>query len=169
MDDKGQILTRLQAEFSRWEELLGRLSEDQITIPFHPSSWSTKDVIAHLWAWQQRSIARLEAALHDSEPEFPNWPGDLDPEPAGEPHQVNAWIYETYREEPWSSVHGNWREGFLRLLELGEAVSEEDVTEPGRYAWLEGLPLSFILQASCDHHEEHRELLLGRLQQLGDG
>ena len=32
--------------------------------------------------------------------------GDLD--------QINAWIYETYREQPWSSVHHDWREGFLR-------------------------------------------------------
>lgn len=169
MHDKHQTLTTLRAEFNRWEELLATLSEEQISTPLLPSSWSIKDVIAHLWAWQQRSIARLEAALLDSEPEFPNWPADLDPEPAGQPHQVNAWIYETYREQPWSSIHGNWREGFLRLLELGEAIPEEDLLEPGRYSWLEGQPLSFILQASYGHHhEEHFKPLLARLQQHGN-
>src|SRR6266851_1897965 len=112
MGDKQQTLTTLREEFNRWEELLAGLSEQQITAPHLPSNLSIKDVIAHLRAWQQRSIARMEAALHNKEPEFPRWPEGLDPEPAGQPHQVNAWIYETFREQPWSSVHQAWREGF---------------------------------------------------------
>jgi len=168
MNDKQQVLTTLQAEFNRWEELLAGMTEEQLTIPLLPSHWSTKDVIAHLWAWQQRSIARLEAALHNKEPEFPKWPADLDPEPGGQPHQVNEWIYQSYREEPWSSVHRDWREGFLRFLELGEAIPEEDLSEPGRYPWLAGQPLSFILQASYEHHHvDHLEPLLAWSGQHG--
>ena len=168
MNDKHQLLTTLRAELNRWEELLAGMCEERITTPLLPSSWSIKDVIAHLWAWQQRSIARLEAALLDREPEFPKWPAELDPEPEGQPHQVNAWIYETYRGRPWSSVHGDWREGFLGFLELGEAIPEEDLLDPGRYRWLEGQPLSFILQASYEHHhEDHLEPLLAWLRQYG--
>jgi hypothetical protein len=39
------------------------MSEEYITAPQLSSNMSVKDVIAHLRAWQQRSIARLEAAL----------------------------------------------------------------------------------------------------------
>jgi hypothetical protein len=102
---------------------------------------SIKDVAAHLRAWQQCSIARLEAALHNREPEFPKWLADLDPEPQGQPHQVNAWLYETYRDQPWSRVYRDWREGFLRFVELGEAIPEKDLMEKGRDPWLEGYPL----------------------------
>ena len=48
MDDKQQILTRLQEEFNRWEELLSGLSETHITASHLPANWSIKDVIAHL-------------------------------------------------------------------------------------------------------------------------
>ncbi len=160
MNDKKQILTTLKEEFNRWEELLSGMSEERITAPHLSSNWSIKDVIAHLWAWQQRSITRMEAALHNKEPEFPRWPAEFDPEAEGQPHQLNAWIYETYREKPWSRVYGDWREGFLRFLELGEEISEKDLLDPGRYTWLEGHPLSFILLASHEHHEEHRGWLL---------
>jgi hypothetical protein len=80
MNDKKQIITMLKEEFTRWEELLAGMSEEQITAPHLPSHWSIKDVIAHLWAWQQRSVARLEAALLNREPEFRKWPAELDPD-----------------------------------------------------------------------------------------
>ncbi len=125
-------------------------------------------MIAHLWVWQQRSIARMNAALHDREPEFPGWPETLDPESEDDLEQINAWIYETHREKPWSSVYRDWREGFLRFLDLGEAIPEKDLLDPGRYLWMKGLPLSIILQGSYDHHhEEHLEPLLAWLRQSG--
>ena len=165
MSDKMQTITLLREEFNRWEQLLAGLSEAQITDPQLPSNWTTKDVIAHLWAWQQRSIARMEAALHDKEPEFPRWPAELDPEVEDQPNELNAWLYETNREKPWPRVYADWKAGFLRFLELGEAIPEKDLLAPARYAWLEGHPLSLVLSASYEHHEEHRGWLLDWLRQ----
>jgi hypothetical protein len=171
MNDKQGILIALREEFNRWEALLAGLSEEQITTPQLPDNWSIKDVIAHLRAWQQRSIARLEAALLNREPEYPEWPEQFDPEVEGQPHDLNAWLYATYRDQPWSSVHRDWSEGFLRFLKLGEAIPENDLLGVGRYAWLEGYALLAVLQGSYEHHQEHEENLepvLARLRQHGD-
>ena len=167
MNMKEHILTALREQFNRWEELLASMSDEQITAPYLSSNWSIKDVIAHLRAWQQRSIARLEAALFNREPEFPKWLAELDPDSEGNTDQTNAWIYETYREQPWSTVHPNWREGFQRFLELGEGISEKDLLDTGRYPWLKGYPLAYILLASYDHHQEHYEKLLAWLRERG--
>jgi hypothetical protein len=168
MNNKKQILTLLKEEFHRWQEVLAGLSEEQITAPHLPAHLSIKDVMAHLWAWQQRSIARLEAALFNREPDFPRWPAGLDPDSEDDLDQINAWIYETHRDQPWSSVYQAWRDGFLRFLELGEAMPEEDLLQPGRYSWLADHPLSLILVSSYEHHhEEHLEPLLAWLHQQG--
>jgi hypothetical protein len=159
MNDKQGILIALREESDRWEALLAGLGEEQITAPQLSDGWSIKDVIAHLRAWQQRSIARLEAALLGREPEYPVWPAQLDPEMEGEPHDLNAWLYAAYRDQPWPSVYGDWREGFLRFLELGEKIPENDLLAVGRYAWLEGYALIAVLQGSCEHHREHAENL----------
>jgi len=166
MNMQDHILAALREQFNRWEELLAAMSKEQITTPLPPSTWSVKDVIAHLWAWQQRSIARLEAATLDQEPEFPTWLSDLDLDSEDSTDQVNTWIYETYRELPWSKVYRNWREGFLRFLELGERVSEKDLLDAGRYAWLEGRPLALVLLGSYDHHQEHLEKSLAWLWEI---
>jgi hypothetical protein len=158
MSDKQGILTALREEFDRWEALLASLGEAQITAPQLDDNWSIKDVIAHLHAWQQRSIARLEAALLDREPEYPAWPTQFEPEVEGV-NDLNAWLYATYRDQPWPSVHEDWRAGFLRFLELGAALPEKDLLEVGKYAWLEGYALVAVLQGSYEHHREHTEFL----------
>jgi hypothetical protein len=159
MDMKEHILAGLREEFDRWEELLTSLSEEQISTPLLPSNWSTKDVIAHVMAWQQRSIARVEAALNNQEPEFPRWPTELDPDAEGNTEPINAWIYETYRDQPWSKVHEDWSKGFQRFLDSANKISERDLLDSGRYPWLKGYPLAYILLASYDHHQEHLEKL----------
>ena len=157
----------MRDEIHRWEDLLANLSEAQITAPQLDDGWSIKDVMAHLWAWQQRSIARMEAAVNHTEPVFPRWPADLDPE-TEDVNQLNAWLYESSRAKSWATVHDEWRTGFLRLLELGEAVPENDLLEPGRFAWLDdNYPLVLVLRGTCEHHEKHRDWLQTWLQQQG--
>ena len=168
MNMKQHILAGLSGVFNRWEELLASLNEEQLTIPLLPSHLSIKDVIAHLRAWQQRSIARLEAALLNREPEFPHWLAAVDPDAEGNTDRINAWIYEAYREQSWSKVHQDWRAGFQHFLASAEGISERDLLDAGRYPWLKGYPLSLILLASYDHHQDHLEKLQTWLRERGN-
>jgi hypothetical protein len=167
MNMKEHILSALTEQFSHWEELLASLGDEQITAPHFDFSWSIKDVVAHLWAWQQISIARMEAAVLNREPEFPKWSAQSGGDWEENANQTNAWIFETYHDQPWPEVHQNWREGFLRFLDLAEPISEKDLLDGNRYAWLKGYSLAFILVASYDHHQEHLEKLAAWLQEHG--
>jgi hypothetical protein len=164
MTEKERILNMLKDEYERWNTLLGRLPEEQITSRQLAGGWSIKDVMAHLMAWQQRSIARMEAGLSDHEPVFPAWPEGVDPEQE-DVDEINAWIYETHRERSWEHVYQDWRNGFQRFIELGEAVPEGVLMEVGRFAWLKEYPLSIILVSSYEHHQEHRDNLVEWLRQ----
>jgi hypothetical protein len=164
MNMKDHILAALQEQFETWERLLVGLDEDQVAAPLLSSAWTTRDVVAHLMAWQQRSIARLEAAHSGGEPRFPTWDPQADPEALGDTDATNAWIYEHYRDWTWPQVHQAWQAGFNRFLALGEGVPERDLLATNFYPWLEGYPLYFILVASYDHHQEHWEALVEGLQ-----
>ncbi len=168
MNMKEHILAALREQFNRWEELLASLSEEQITAPHFDFDWSIKDVIAHLWAWQQISIARMEAARQDREPEFPKWIVSLGEDWEDNADRVNALTFETNYEKSWSEIYQNWKDGFLRFLELGNEISERDLLDGDRYRWLKGYSLAFILVASYDHHQEHLEKLLAWLGEHGN-
>lgn len=159
MNMKEHILAALKEQFDAWEELLASLSEEQLTAPLFDQDWSIKDMVAHLWAWQHISVARLEAGTLEREPEFPEWIVSIEnwEENAD---QVNAVTFERTHAKPWSEVHQNWKNGFLHFLELGRQIPERDLLDGDRYPWLKGYSLAFILVASYDHHQEHIEKLI---------
>ncbi len=164
MTTKSDILALLQSEFDRWEEVLNGLGEKQIIAPNFISDWSIKDTLAHLMAWQTRSIARLEAARSNKEPEFPPWTVQPVQDPGDNSDEINVWIYNAYREEPWPVVHASWRTGFLRFLELARAIPEKELQDPKRFPWMDGQPLTSVLQGSYEHHHiDHLEPLLALL------
>jgi hypothetical protein len=169
MNMKEHILTALREQFTRWEALLARLSVERLTIWQTLDDWTTHDVIAHLWAWQQISIARMEAATLNREPELPQWVAALQTDWEENANRTNAWVYATYHPQPWSMVYQHWSDGFRRFLELGAGISERDLLDASRYAWLEGHPLAIVLLASYDHHQEHLEKLLAWLQEHRHG
>ena len=169
VNEKEGIFLSLNEEFNRWEVLLASLREEQITAPMPGSNWSIKDVIAHLMAWHQVSIARLEAARLNQEPMYPDWLAGLDPESEDEIEGFNARIYESYRQRAWSQVHRDWREGYLRLMKLGEGIPEDDLMDRSKYPWLKGYNLYAVLEGSYEHHHlDHLEPLLVWLRQHGE-
>jgi len=166
MNDKEQFLTQLKEEFSRWEELLSNLSEEQIIARQLPSGLFDQG--------RDRPFTRLAAAFSGQVGSWvaqkgtrvPKMGVEIDEASDESPDRINAWIHATYLDESWPVVYRYWREGFLRFLELGEAIPEKDLLEPGRYPWMQGEPLSLVLQASYEHHHiEHLEPLLEWLHQ----
>jgi len=167
MNMKEHILAAMREQFNRWEELLKKMPVEQIRVPLTPSNWSTKDVMSHLWAWQQRSIAKVEAARSNREPRYPEWVPGSDPASDGDTEQTNAWIYETYKEKPWPGVHQDWMNGYLLFLEVSEGINERDLLDSDKFAWLGGYSLAIVYLSSYDHHLEHFEKLMAWLDGHG--
>ena len=169
MNTKQEILNTVKEEFDRWETLLSGLTEDELTARRLLSDLSVKDVMAHLMAWQQRSIARLQAGLDNTEPTFPEWPTGLNPDLDEAVEGINAWIHEKNRDKPWPVVYKEWKDGYLRFMELGKSIPEKDLADQSRFKWLEGNSLLQIMQYSYEHHHfEHFEPLQAWLREHGN-
>ncbi len=163
--NKKQVLTRLKEEFDRWEELLANLSDEQVASSRLRNGWTIKDLMAHLMAWQQVTVARLEAARRNEEPVFPVWFAEEDPE-SEDVDRFNARIYQTYRDQLWPQAHQGWRDGFRNVLKLGEETPEQDLVDAGKYPWLKGYPLITVLQGIYEHHHnDHLEPFLDWIRQ----
>ena len=128
LGDRSPVIDRHREEFEEWETLLSGLGEKQFHIPLAPSTFSIKDTLAHLRAWQQVSIARLEAARLNIEPAYPEWSEGLDPD-TQEADLLNARIYQANSQKPWSQVHQEWSDGFVKFLELAGQIPDEDIAD----------------------------------------
>ena len=165
MNMKDHILAAFKEQFDQWEGLLASLGDDQLTTPIFDEGWSIKDVVNHLWGWQQISLARMEAGVKDLDPEFPEWLTNSPINWDEDADQTNAWIFKNFHNRSWTEAHQQWREGFLRLLDQAELVSEIDLLNSDRHLWLNGYSLAFILVASYEHHQEHLDKIYAWLQE----
>ncbi len=165
MGDKQHILDELADTFNRWQVLLASLSTEQIYSPLVPSNWTIKDMVAHLWSWQQASVARAEAALNNTQPSYPAWWEQCGPEPEKDLDATNAFLYQLSKDKPWQQVYGDWKTQFMHYLELTRQVPELDFVQPGRFSWMGRYALADSAKGSLDHHQEHYEILTGWLTQ----
>ena len=159
MSDKQHILDELAEIFNRWQLLLSSLSEEQLHTPLVPASWTVKDIVAHLWSWQQASVARMEAALQNRQPNYPAWWAQRGPDPEEDVDGTNALLYELSRDKPWKQVYAEWQAQFMHYLELTGQIDEKDFFDAGRYKWMGNFAITDSSNGSLDHHMEHYETL----------
>lgn len=170
MSEKQMLLGELRAELERWEALLDAIGEAGLERADLPEGLSIRDVLGHLRAWQQVSIARLEAARAGGEPALPDWLMGVDPESEADLELFNARIHEIYREQPVQTVRQLWGDGFRHLLELAAEIPEGALADAERHPWLNGYALRDVLVGTLEHHRtDHREPLQAWLRAQGDG
>ncbi|NJD60212.1 MAG: hypothetical protein C3F13_06430 [Anaerolineales bacterium] len=167
MNEKSLVISRLEDIYNRWQELLASLNQEQIATALQPSPWTTKDVIAHLWFWQEASVARAEAVLQGNDPHYPTWWELFGPDPNEDVDRTNAWNYERCREKPWQQVYVDWSTQFSKYLKLIAQIPDEDLLTVGRFKWMGGYSLSASVMGSYDHHQEHLEMLTAWLNEHG--
>ncbi len=156
------ILWRMRADIERFAAEAG---PGRMEVPGVAGDWSLKDVIAHLNAWRWWSVARMEGALRNEEPR-PIWVADVDEWEEGNVDQINEEFFESSRQKSVLDVLRDSRATFDRLEDAIMALTDEQLFESGRYAWLEGYPVSAIVLGSAGHlfedHERDINLFLSR-------
>lgn len=145
--NKTQLLSESLKEFEALEKLLADLSPEQMTRPGALGEWSVKDVLAHLYEWQQMFFRWYEAGLRDEQPAVPAEGYKWSQMPA-----LNQHIYETYCDQPLDEVIELFRSSHRKTMELVESLSNEVLTTPGLYPWMNKNTLVAYLAANASSH-----------------
>jgi len=130
---KALALEKLQTERRRLEQNLAQLSENDMLQPGVVGEWSVKDVLAHLADWEQRFLDWYAADQRGEVP-HPPAPGltwkrqDLD--------TLNRRIFEKHHDRPLPEILAEFRDTHERLMATVQAMSEEEIVAPGRFAWI---------------------------------
>lgn len=167
---KSELLAQIERERAFWAQLVAEVGEEHMLEPGATGDWTFKDVVAHLNGWRRQTLARLEAARSGQTPAPPPWPAHFDDEEEDGVEQINAWIYQSSRDRPLREVLDEYQRSFSAMRDAASALSERDLTEPGRYDWLGGAPLAAVITASFGHlHEEHEQALRDWLDRRAHG
>ena len=152
--DKQAFFQMARDARAEWDQVLGQVGEARMTVPGVAGDWSAKDMVAHLTAWEQRPVAWLTAIRRGMIPEPAPWPPNLSEE------KTNAWIYEANRGRSLDDVLDESRRVHAQLLMELEAISEEDLNDARRFAWLNGNSLADSIPGdSYEHYQDHTRMV----------
>ena len=150
---KDRLLATLRAERARWESLLDEAGEARLTDPGVAGDWSVKDVLGHLAAYLRYWAAQIRGATTGVPPTPRDlFDSDTVPERYATFDEQNAAIRALYAPLPLPVVLAKWREAFDLLTDGVAAMTEEDVTTPGRFAWAGDRPLGEAMAGDTYRH-----------------
>jgi hypothetical protein len=146
---------RIDSSYAALEHTIEQLSHEQLNTPID-GSWSAKDLLAHIAAWQQvmlqfhvgRKPFEQVTGLND----VPYGPTPVD--------QINEAFYERDKNLALSDVLQAFRGGHQQLMATLETMSEADLFKPytpaGRGPDSTSPLIDWIIGDSYDHYDEHR-------------
>lgn len=145
---KDQLLASIRGEHEKLLASLADLSPEQRTMTgVWGDEWTVKDLVAHLAEWQRMFLRWYRVGAEGREPEMPaagyKW---------NETPRLNRDIQARHRDRPWDEVRMDFDRGHREIVALVESLSEEQLLEPGHFAWTGGNALTTYLGANTASH-----------------
>lgn len=152
--EKATVLEKVQRAYEQLNTLLAPLSEEQKTTPGVNGSWSVKDNLAHLTAWQDLLPARIQSWITGHSP------AEFLPEFETE-DEVNEYIYQQNKDRPLAEVEAAFESSYRRAFAAIESVSEEALNVPVKSkSESRSVPVWRCINGElCEHFEEHGNMI----------
>ena len=146
---KNELLEQIRTARAELLAALNGLPDDALLRPFAVGTWSVKDTLAHLTAWQSELITAL-AKLNPSRA-----PHIIDIE------DMDEWNDEQYHasvRRALASVVEDFHGVHTQLLKVIEGLDDKTLDDGRRFQWMEGEPLSYLIaDNSALHEQEHAD------------
>ena len=149
MRDKQEVIGELKASRADFMDALVGLDEMQMLETGVVGIWSVKDIMAHLTAWESEVVTALNRAQGHGVPRIMQI-DDID--------EWNEKQYHASAARTLSAVLADFETVHGMLLRMVADYDEKDLLDGRRYSWMEGEPLTFLLEENATLHErEHAD------------
>lgn len=145
MSTKEKLLELLQNTWEQEDIFVASLSEEDRTIQGQADNWSTRNVWAHIVEWTVITGRRIGSTeINDPTPLYE---GGLD--------VINEGIFYRLKDRSWAELEISRQEGNRLIRENLLALSEEQISDPDAYPWLEDRPLWRHVGHNVYYHPLH--------------
>ncbi len=156
--NKAKLLDGIRTEHQQMEQLLSRLTPEQLTAPVFNAGWSVKDHLVHLTVWEKLMLGWVAASVRGETvvrftPEF------IETEESGQEtmNRLNDHLYEQNKSRALDDVLADFRQTHEQVLTQLSQLTEEDIFKPNRFAWRHGASLYGNIEGNTSgHYREHR-------------
>ncbi len=150
--DKTELLEALEDSRQEMIELLDGVPEEWMTEPGVVGDWSIKEVLDHLSHWEGQLVTLLfQAKRGVAKPTTPHFGTESVDE-------VNKRWAEASKERALDMIWQDWMGVRKQTIRRVSEMSDQDLNDPKRFPWQEGVPLyEWIQNDSFGHEEGHAD------------
>ncbi len=166
---KALLLAESEKEHNALGETLPTLTPEQITQTGVVGEWSVKDVLVHLYAWEQMVLSWLAASQNGETPHVPAEDYKWSQLPA-----LNEHIRATHAGCALDEVQAMFQASYRQTMETIASLSEKLLFTPGLYPWMnKNTFAAYFTSCTSSHYRWARKEIRkamrtpGRLQAAG--
>jgi len=142
------LVARIAAGRDRLDAAVAALAGDAM-LDRIDDTWTRKDVIAHLEAWERRVVENLVTLR-----------GGGTPDGSVETDDLNERFFRLDRDRSLDDVLAGERDAYRSVLTAIAGATDEELFDGQHFAWTEGDPLAEWFRGNTDeHYDEHLEQL----------
>jgi uncharacterized protein (TIGR03083 family) len=152
---KALLLSESGKERTALDAYLAELSPEQMLQAGIVGEWTVKDVLAHLYEWEQMVLGWLAAGQRGETPYVPaegyNW---------GQLPALNEEIRRKHQVRSLEEVLALYRESYREITEAMQGLPEETLFTRGLYPWMNKNALAaYFTSATGSHYRWARKEL----------
>lgn len=142
------------------EKVIEDLSEAELLQPGAVGEWSVRDVLQHLSIWEAETIQLIFGFRRGRRPPSERFTGEID--------ALNAKWHAATRDRPLDRVLADFHAVRKQTLRQLEDLTEDELSRPRPFPWMEGRPLAeWIAEDTFRHEQEHAEQIRRWRESLG--
>jgi hypothetical protein len=142
---KPRVLALVAQGQAEQQAFIEKLSAAERAALGAPDAWAAKDHIAHNAAWKADAAREIATTARGETPE-----------PTPRTTVFNPRVFTEYQHQSWDAILAGASQADEALRSALEACSEDDLSDPARFPWREGLPLwTTALVSGYEHPAEH--------------
>jgi hypothetical protein len=146
--NRATLLATIAAGRNRLDAEMAGLA-DEAMLDRIDESWTRKDVLAHLEAWERRVVDNLDTLR-----------GGRTPDRSVETDELNERFFALHRDRSLADVRAGERDAYRSVLAAIDGATDEELFDGHHFGWTEGDPLANWFRGNTDeHYDEHLEQL----------
>ena len=153
--DKVTLLVESKKERNALDDYLATLTPEERTQPNIVGAWSVKDVLAHLYEWEQMVLRWLATSEKGETPHVPAEGYKWNQLPA-----LNEQIFQQYHSLSLEEIFALYKESHQQIMETIESIPEERLFTSGLFPWMNKNTLAaYFTSATSSHYRWARKEL----------
>jgi hypothetical protein len=159
--DKADLLNVIRKERDELDAMISDLTLDQKIVPGVEASWSVKDIMAHISAWERLAQDRIHAALTGEPIKIPLIEGDNFVD------DFNAEVYAKNQSASLETVDAEYKASYVDFLAQVESLYWDFIQAVLPFDWAGDLTALVLISANTHwHYLEHAASIRLKIKDL---